>query len=157
MRMSTLRCGRCMCSSLMRKGCVPVLTGRQHAMALVHAYPSLLRIDDMLDSLVSFSCWRMHTLWTLCLTARICMHTLTACQKGAFLTMCHFQEGQAQGLVALPHRIVSCWLLAVTADPVPKYMVQECSESKGLACRVSGLFKPQSSQCTVVCCSSIVL
>ncbi|KAL0038464.1 hypothetical protein WJX77_007311 [Trebouxia sp. C0004] len=28
-----------------------VLTGRQHAMALVHAYPSLLRIDDMLDSL----------------------------------------------------------------------------------------------------------
>lgn len=28
-----------------------VLTGRQHAMALVHAYPSLLRFDDMLDSL----------------------------------------------------------------------------------------------------------
>jgi len=35
----------------MHQDCLQVLTGRQHAMALVHAYPSLLRIDDMLDSL----------------------------------------------------------------------------------------------------------
>lgn len=83
-------------------------------------------------SRVSFSCWQMHTLWTLRLTARICMRTLTACQKAAFLIMCHFQEGQAQALVVLPHLMASCWLLAVTADLVPGHMVTR--ERKGLAC-----------------------
>ncbi len=48
------------------------------------------------------------------------MHTLTACQKPAFLTMCHFQEGQAQGLVVLAHLMASCWLPVVTADSGPQ-------------------------------------
>lgn len=48
------------------------------------------------------------------------MHTLTACQKLAFLSMCHFQEWQAQGPAALAHLMASCWLPAVTADFGPQ-------------------------------------
>ena len=33
--------------------CLQVFTGVQHAMALVHAYPSLLVIDNLLDCLAS--------------------------------------------------------------------------------------------------------